>query len=87
MRVRVWILACEIRRDGVHVRPGLSERQRTIIRAIEDSIERRGYAPTMREIGERLRLDESRISQIHKGALRTILEYLKMSGIRGVADL
>jgi len=42
---------------------------------------------TMREIGEKLRLDESRISQIHKGALRAIAENLKMSGIRSAADL
>jgi repressor LexA len=35
-------------------KPGadLTPRQRKIIQAIEDSIERRGYAPTMREIGE-----------------------------------
>ena len=32
--------------------PGLTARQRTIIRAIEDSMQRHGYAPTMREIGD-----------------------------------
>ena len=37
---------------------------------------------TMREIGERLRLDESRISQIHKGALQAMLQNLRMSGIQ-----
>jgi RNA polymerase sigma factor for flagellar operon FliA len=42
---------------------------------------------TMREIGEILRLDESRISQIHKGALRLMAENLKMSGIRSATDL
>jgi len=42
---------------------------------------------TMREIGEILRLDESRISQIHKGALRLIEENLRMSGIRSATDL
>jgi len=42
---------------------------------------------TMREIGEKLRLDESRISQIHKGALRSIAANLKLSGITSVADL
>jgi RNA polymerase sigma factor for flagellar operon FliA len=42
---------------------------------------------TMREIGVRLRLDESRISQIHKVALRTIHENLRMSGIRAATDL
>jgi RNA polymerase sigma factor for flagellar operon FliA len=42
---------------------------------------------TMREIGEILRLDESRISQIHKGALRRIAESLKLSGIRSASDL
>jgi RNA polymerase sigma factor for flagellar operon FliA len=42
---------------------------------------------TMREIGEILRLDESRISQIHKGALRLIGENLRMSGIRSATDL
>jgi RNA polymerase sigma factor for flagellar operon FliA len=42
---------------------------------------------TMREIGEILRLDESRISQIHKGALRLMAENLRMSGIRSATDL
>jgi RNA polymerase sigma factor for flagellar operon FliA len=42
---------------------------------------------TMREIGEILRLDESRISQIHKGALRLIAENLRLSGIRSPNDL
>lgn len=42
---------------------------------------------TMREIGEKLRLDESRISQIHKGALRLIAENLRMSGITSATDL
>ncbi len=42
---------------------------------------------TMREIGERLRLDESRVSQIHKGALQKMLTSLKMSGIRSASDL
>jgi RNA polymerase sigma factor for flagellar operon FliA len=42
---------------------------------------------TMREIGEILRLDESRISQIHKGALQLMAENLRMSGIRSVTDL
>lgn len=42
---------------------------------------------TMREIGEALCLDESRISQIHKGALRTIAENLRLTGIRSRRDL
>jgi RNA polymerase sigma factor for flagellar operon FliA len=42
---------------------------------------------TMRQIGEILQLDESRISQIHKGALRLIAENLRMSGIRSATDL
>jgi len=42
---------------------------------------------TMREIGEKLRLKESRISQIHKGALRLIAENLRLSGIRSATDL
>jgi RNA polymerase sigma factor for flagellar operon FliA len=42
---------------------------------------------TMREIGERLRMHESRVSQIHKGALQAILENLKLSGINSPADL
>jgi repressor LexA len=32
--------------------PGLTARQRKIIEVIEDSVQRYGYAPTMREIGE-----------------------------------
>jgi len=42
---------------------------------------------TMREIGQILRLDESRISQIHKGALRLMAENLRLSGIRSATDL
>jgi RNA polymerase sigma factor FliA len=42
---------------------------------------------TMREIGQILRLDESRISQIHKGALRLMAESLKLSGIKSATDL
>ena len=42
---------------------------------------------TMREIGEKLRLDESRISQIHKDALRAMAENLRMSGINSTTDL
>ncbi len=42
---------------------------------------------TMREIGEKLRLDESRISQLHKVALRLIAENLRLSGIRSPTDL
>jgi RNA polymerase sigma factor for flagellar operon FliA len=42
---------------------------------------------TMREIGEKLRLDESRISQIHKVALQSILQNLRMSGINSASDL
>jgi RNA polymerase sigma factor FliA len=42
---------------------------------------------TMREIGEILRLDESRISQIHKGALRLMAENLRLSGIKSATDL
>jgi RNA polymerase sigma factor for flagellar operon FliA len=44
-----------------------------------------GY--TMRRIGEVLRLDESRISQIHKGALRAMGDNLRLSGIKSRADL
>jgi RNA polymerase sigma factor for flagellar operon FliA len=42
---------------------------------------------TMKEIGEILQLNESRISQIHKGALQLIAENLRMSGIRSASDL
>lgn len=42
---------------------------------------------TMREIGEILRLDESRISQIHKVALQSIADNLRLSGIRSANDL
>jgi RNA polymerase sigma factor FliA len=42
---------------------------------------------TMREIGEVLQLDESRISQIHKVALRAMAQNLRMSGITSAADL
>lgn len=42
---------------------------------------------TMREIGEVLQLDESRISQIHKAALRLMAENLRMTGIHSATDL
>jgi RNA polymerase sigma factor for flagellar operon FliA len=42
---------------------------------------------TMRQIGEVLQLDESRISQIHKGALRLMAENLRMTGIHTATDL
>jgi RNA polymerase sigma factor for flagellar operon FliA len=42
---------------------------------------------TMREIGEIMQLDESRISQIHKVALRLIAENLRLSGIKSAHDL
>jgi RNA polymerase sigma factor for flagellar operon FliA len=42
---------------------------------------------TMREIGQILRLDESRVSQLHKYALRLIAENLRLSGIRSATDL
>lgn len=42
---------------------------------------------TMREIGEKLRLDESRISQIHKSALQLVAQNLRLSGITSAADL
>ena len=32
--------------------PDLTERQRKIIQAIEDSVRRNGYSPSLREIGE-----------------------------------
>ena len=42
---------------------------------------------TMREIGERLRMHESRVSQIHKGALQSMLQSLRLSGIHRATDL
>jgi RNA polymerase sigma factor for flagellar operon FliA len=42
---------------------------------------------TMREIGETLSLKVSRISQIHKGALRTIARTLSLKGINSSGDL
>jgi repressor LexA len=32
--------------------PDLTERQRKIVQAIEDSVRRNGYSPSLREIGE-----------------------------------
>lgn len=42
---------------------------------------------TMREISEIMQLDESRISQIHKGALRSMAENLRLSGIHSATDI
>ena len=38
--------------DGPADETGLSPRQRTVLEVIRDSVERRGYPPTIREIGE-----------------------------------
>jgi RNA polymerase sigma factor for flagellar operon FliA len=37
---------------------------------------------TMREIGEKMGVNESRVSQIHKSALERLSECLQASGIR-----
>jgi RNA polymerase sigma factor for flagellar operon FliA len=42
---------------------------------------------TMRQIGERLSVNESRISQIHKCALQTMARTLRSSGINSCLDL
>lgn len=42
---------------------------------------------TMKEIGRLLSINESRVCQLHKGALRAMLRKLKARGIRGAADL
>lgn len=41
---------------------------------------------TMREIGRMMRVNESRVSQLHKGALETMAKRLRESGIRSIAD-
>src|SRR4051794_2542316 len=38
--------------DGPPDDPGLTPRQRRVLEVIRDSVERRGYPPSMREIGE-----------------------------------
>ncbi|MGH3321259.1 MAG: transcriptional repressor LexA [Streptosporangiaceae bacterium] len=38
--------------DGPHDASGLTPRQRGVLEVIRDSVERRGYPPSMREIGE-----------------------------------
>ena len=42
---------------------------------------------TMKEIGQILQVNESRISQIHKGALETMARSLRALGIRSTADI
>jgi len=42
---------------------------------------------TMKEIGNRLSINESRVSQIHKGALQSMARTLRSSGICSSADL
>jgi repressor LexA len=62
--------------DGPPDSTGLTPRQQRVIEVIRDSIERRGYPPSMREIGERVGLTSSS-SVAHQ--LRTLEEkgYLK----------
>ena len=42
---------------------------------------------TMKQIGRLLHVNESRVSQIHKSALRTMASGLREAGIRSVADI
>jgi len=62
--------------DGPPDATGLTPRQQRVLAVIKDSIERRGYPPSMREIGERVGLTSSS-SVAHQ--LRTLEEkgYLK----------
>jgi len=62
--------------DGPPDANGLTPRQQRVLTVIKDSIERRGYPPSMREIGERVGLTSSS-SVAHQ--LRTLEEkgYLK----------
>ncbi len=57
--------------DGPPDASGLTPRQQRVLTAIRDSIERRGYPPSMREIGERVGLTSSS-SVAHQ--LRTLEE-------------
>src|SRR3954471_878151 len=45
--------------DGPPDASGLTPRQQRVLTVIRDSIERRGYPPSMREIGERVGLTSS----------------------------
>ena len=44
--------------DGPPDATGLTPRQQRVLTVIKDSIERRGYPPSMREIGERVGADQ-----------------------------
>ena len=57
--------------DGPPDATGLSPRQQRVLNVIRDSVERRGYPPSMREIGERVGLTSSS-SVAHQ--LRTLEE-------------
>jgi RNA polymerase sigma factor FliA len=72
---------CERRKIVMYAVNQLPERPRQIILMYYQQ------EYTMREIGQILELNESRISQIHKGALRLIAENLRLSGIRSAHDL
>jgi repressor LexA len=71
---------------------GLSQRQRQILQAIEDSVERYGYAPTMREIGAAVGLASAsgvayQISiLVEKGYLSRWARRPRTSVIRSSAD-
>src|SRR6266699_3687067 len=45
--------------DGPSDATGLTPRQRRVLEVIRDSVESRGYPPSMREIGERVGLTSS----------------------------
>ena len=49
---------------------GLTQRQRRVLEVIHDSIERRGYPPSVREIGEAVGLSSSSTVHAHLGALQ-----------------
>ena len=67
--------------DGPPDSTGLTPRQQRVLNVIRDSVERRGYPPSMREIGERVGLTSSS-SVAHQ--LRTLEEkgYLKRDANR-----
>ena len=51
------------------VKPTLTERQRQILRFIEDLITRRGHSPTIREIGEKFGISSTNGVRTHLSAL------------------
>src|SRR3546814_4155750 len=59
--------------DGPPDATGLTPRQQRILTTLRESIETRGYPPSMREIGETVGLTSSSRSEVHTSELQSLM--------------